>query len=182
MNTLVAIVAVVMSLVVLPGCATLTPEQRAEAIRINAEDRASLEASIASAEARLAAAATDEERMAAKIELGTLTWLREVNEREKAVLERPDTSVIGEIIGAVGGLLPPPYNGIAGAGALVWAILERRRALRRGSVAEAVVNAIDVAKATDPALAEAISRNGPIIRAELAKVKGAFEFVEEART
>ena len=172
------------------GCAKpLTEEQRVAALQQNAADTQAAEAAKAAAEAKLAeakAAGKLDEVKALQIEVEVYKNALIAAKADKAALENPNatggynwgqfaTTILGAI--STSGPLAP----IVAVGSLIGNVFLRRRAIFAANVAAGVVNSIDVAKAADPAFKAAISNAGPIIAAELAKVKGAHEFVEENR-
>jgi len=177
------------------GCGKpMSSEERIQRLaQVEAEKQATAEA-VESAEARLEAANATGSLQAAKnikIELNLYKAALAKAEAEIAGLKnpQPDGSFDwASAISTLGGLLPPPYNAIGLIGGIVGTTVQtyRRRkateeAEKAANVSHAIVNAIDTAKAANPTLEAAIKDSAKVIRAELAKVDGADEFVEAAR-
>lgn len=172
------------------GCAKpLTEEQRVAALQQNAADTQAAEQAKANAEAKLAeakAAGKLDEVKALQIEIEVYKNALIAAKADKAALENPNATggynwgaFLTSLSTSV--TMPGPAGTIFGVGSFLWGLIQRRKAIYNANVAAGVVNSIDTAKAADPAFKAAISAAGPIIAAELAKVKGAHEFVEENR-
>lgn len=108
----------------------------------------------------------------AKKSLETLARLEEQRARGEAALQQvvtPDGGIDAEGVGRLASdFLPYPFNLIAvfGAGAAAW-FIRQRKVNELDKAAKSIVNAIDAARMNDPALTEALKRNGAAISGQL---------------
>lgn len=187
--TLVALTTLILAIGFLAGCkAFSTQAEKDQALATNESQLQTVTQAQATAAQNLALAqAAHDDAQALR--------LKQEMDLNKAMLvglqaqhETIDKTPVGQSwnwgagLGVLGGLLPPPFNGIALLGSLALAGLQTKRQGDAVAVSHAIVNAHDTAAAADPAFKDALAKVTPVINAELAKVNNAHEFVSTARS
>lgn len=183
---LVVLVAVAAMVFTDMGCAAkMTPEERAAAIVRNDTEKAEIETATAEARRKLdeAVTANKPEDEVKKLQLELQIWkgLATANQAERNDLENPGKP-ISTLLMTLGGLIPPQYGGFVTLAGFLAAAVENRRAAKQTAISHATVNSIDTWAAANNEKIEVNPLSDPIVRAELAKVTGAHEFVEKARS
>jgi len=173
------------------GCAKpLTPEQRAAALQQNAETTEAATRAQAEAEEKLAAATAAgklDEVKALKIELGVYKHALELAKADKAALENPSAtggynwlSFLSSIVTSPS-VAGSPASGAVTIASLLFGFFQRRKAITAANeaaaqteISHAIVNSVEAAS---PSLLTT-----PETKNRLARVEGAAEFVEAAKS
>lgn len=178
-----------------PGCAKPMTAQEVAATKQGIVDqRAQLDAAkgtvTAERDAALAVADVDKAQKLGE-SLATIARLQMIADKALVVLNaatRPDGTIdSGSALGAAMPIVATAAPAFGPVGIAVASGLGLITALvgvwgkRQSNIAAGVVNSIDTAKAGDPELARAMTKNGAVIGAALKKTKGAHAFVEKHR-